>query len=78
MRPKRYLTEDERLALGQRMKVDYDDHGMSIRDLAEKYSRSYAFVHDLLVASGTTLRGRGGPNRNGKTTSTPSATKEIP
>lgn len=34
--------------------------GVSIRDLADKYGRSYGFVHRVLVEHGVQLRGRGG------------------
>lgn len=36
--------------------------GASIRNLAASTGRSYGSVHSLLLESGTTMRGRGGPN----------------
>lgn len=36
--------------------------GASIRNLAATTGRSYGSVHSMLLESGTTLRGRGGPN----------------
>ncbi len=36
--------------------------GASIRNLAATTGRSYGSIHSMLRASGTTLRGRGGPN----------------
>jgi Helix-turn-helix domain len=36
--------------------------GASIRNLAATTGRSYGSVHSILRASGTTMRGRGGPN----------------
>lgn len=40
--------------------------GASIRNLVATTGRSYGSVHSLLVESGTTMRGRGGPNRTAK------------
>jgi len=37
--------------------------GASIRNLAATTGRSYGSIHSMLLESGTTLRGRGGPNR---------------
>jgi transposase-like protein len=36
--------------------------GASIRNLAATTGRSYGSVHSMLRASGTAMRGRGGPN----------------
>ena len=36
--------------------------GASIRNLAATTGKSYGSIHSLLRESGTTLRGRGGPN----------------
>jgi len=36
--------------------------GASIRNLVATTGRSYGSIHSMLVESGTTLRGRGGPN----------------
>jgi hypothetical protein len=36
--------------------------GASIRNLVATTGRSYGAVHSMLLESGTTLRGRGGPN----------------
>ncbi|OBK44124.1 helix-turn-helix domain-containing protein [Mycobacterium sp. 1081908.1] len=36
--------------------------GASIRHLVATTGRSYGSVHSMLLESGTTLRGRGGPN----------------
>ncbi len=36
--------------------------GASIRNLVASTGRSYGSVHSMLLESGTTLRGRGGPN----------------
>lgn len=36
--------------------------GASIRNLAVATGRSYGSIHGMLLESGTTLRGRGGPN----------------
>jgi len=48
------------------LKAAYEG-GASIRTLAAAHSRSYGYVHDALTQTGTQLRGRGGPNRRGKT-----------
>lgn len=37
--------------------------GASIRNLAATTGRSYESIHSMLRESGTTMRGRGGPNR---------------
>lgn len=36
--------------------------GASIRNLAATTGRSYGSIHSMLRESGTTMRGRGGPN----------------
>ena len=36
--------------------------GASIRSLAASTGRSYGAIHSMLLESGTTMRGRGGPN----------------
>ena len=36
--------------------------GASIRNLVASTGRSYGSIHSMLLESGTTLRGRGGPN----------------
>jgi hypothetical protein len=36
--------------------------GASIRNLVSTTGRSYGAIHSMLLESGTTLRGRGGPN----------------
>ena len=36
--------------------------GASIRTLVATTGRSYGSIHSMLLESGTTLRGRGGPN----------------
>jgi transposase-like protein len=38
------------------------EQGASIRNLAATTGRSYGSVHSMLRESGTTMRGRGGPN----------------
>lgn len=38
------------------------ENGASIRTLVASTGRSYGSIHSLLLESGTTLRGRGGPN----------------
>ncbi|SHP47954.1 helix-turn-helix domain-containing protein [Mycobacteroides abscessus] len=43
------------------LKVRYEA-GASIRTIAAANGHSYGYVHDALVATGTQLRGRGGPN----------------
>ena len=40
--------------------------GASIRTLAATTGRSYGSIHSLLRESGTTLRGRGGPNHTSR------------
>ncbi|WP_077090834.1 helix-turn-helix domain-containing protein [Mycobacterium rhizamassiliense] len=38
------------------------ERGASIRTLVASTGRSYGSIHSMLLESGTTLRGRGGPN----------------
>ena len=38
------------------------ERGDSIRALVASTGRSYGSIHSMLLESGTTLRGRGGPN----------------
>lgn len=38
----------------------------SIRNLAATTGRSYGSIHSMLRESGTTMRGRGGPNRRSR------------
>ena len=40
--------------------------GASIRNLAATTGRSYGAIHSMLVASGTTMRSRGGPNHTSR------------
>jgi hypothetical protein len=40
--------------------------GASIRNLAATTGRSYGSIHSMLLESGTTLRGRGGPNHTSR------------
>jgi hypothetical protein len=40
--------------------------GASIRSLVATTGRSYGSVHSMLRQAGTTMRGRGGPNRTAK------------
>jgi hypothetical protein len=47
--------------------------GASIRNLVATTGRSYGSVHSMLLESGTTLRGRGGPNHTSARRQTPRA-----
>jgi hypothetical protein len=40
--------------------------GASIRNLVATTGRSYGSIHSLLRESGTTMRGRGGPNHRAR------------
>jgi hypothetical protein len=40
--------------------------GASIRTLVATTGRSYGSIHSMLLESGTTLRGRGGPNHTSR------------
>ncbi|WP_369808555.1 MULTISPECIES: helix-turn-helix domain-containing protein [unclassified Mycobacterium] len=40
--------------------------GASIRTLSARTGRSYGSIHSLLRQAGTTMRGRGGPNRTAR------------
>ncbi|KAN33082.1 helix-turn-helix domain-containing protein [Mycobacterium tuberculosis] len=40
--------------------------GASIPNLAATTGRSYGSIHSMLRESGTTMRGRGGPNRRSR------------
>ena len=53
------VSGDDRAALTRDVVARYDQ-GEPIRTLAESLSRSYGFVHRLLVEGGVELRGRGG------------------
>ena len=44
--------------------------GASIRNLVATTGRSYGSVHSMLLESGTTLRGRGGPNHTSRRSQT--------
>jgi hypothetical protein len=59
------ITGDDRTSLADELRERYAE-GESIRSLATSTNRSYGFVHRLLSESGTSLRGRGGANRNAK------------
>lgn len=41
------------------MRALYED-GLSVRQLAQQYDRSYGLAHTLLREAGTSMRGRGG------------------
>ncbi|WP_100522788.1 helix-turn-helix domain-containing protein [Mycobacteroides abscessus] len=43
------------------MKAEYEA-GASIRTIASTHGHSYGYVHDALIATGTQLHSRGGPN----------------
>ena len=47
--------------------------GASIRKLVATTGRSYGSVHSMLLESGTTLRGRGGPNHTSARSQSPRA-----
>ncbi|HTX95280.1 MAG TPA: helix-turn-helix domain-containing protein [Mycobacterium sp.] len=40
--------------------------GASIRSLVATTGRSYGSIHSMLVAAGTTMRSRGGPNHTSR------------
>ncbi len=42
------------------------ESGASIRSLVASTGRSYGSVHSMLLESGTTMRGRGGPNHTSR------------
>ncbi len=42
------------------------ERGASIRTLVASTGKSYGSVHSMLLESGTTLRGRGGPNHTSR------------
>ncbi|MGB3484393.1 MAG: helix-turn-helix domain-containing protein [Mycobacterium sp.] len=42
------------------------ENGASIRTLAASTGRSYGSIHSMLLESGTTMRGRGGPNHRSR------------
>ncbi|SKF67656.1 transcriptional regulator [Mycobacteroides abscessus subsp. bolletii] len=53
----------ERMQERAALKAAYEA-GASIRAIAAAHGHSYGYVHDALVATGTQLRGRGGPNNS--------------
>jgi hypothetical protein len=50
-------TDRDRLSALLRRKYE---KGSSIRELAGEHGRSYGFIHQMLLESGTTMRPRGG------------------
>jgi Helix-turn-helix domain len=56
------LTRDQLLV---ELRSAYEG-GASIRKLAASTGRSYGSIHSMLRESGTTLRGRGGPNHRAR------------
>ncbi|MGW2371883.1 MULTISPECIES: helix-turn-helix domain-containing protein [Kitasatospora] len=54
----------ERHNLARDMRQMYDA-GASVREIAEKYERSYGSVHRLLRMADVTFRPRGGPTSHG-------------
>jgi hypothetical protein len=56
------ITGADRVALAEKLKKRYES-GASIRELAADTSRSYGFIHRILVDAGVKLRGRGGATR---------------
>ena len=64
--PREYkrLTSAEREKMADKMADLYEDHHMSIREIAEQYGKSYGTVHRYLSkVAGIELRGRGGYRR---------------
>ena len=55
-------TRDEML---RELRSAYEG-GASIRALVGTTGRSYGSIHSMLLESGTTLRGRGGPNHTSR------------
>ena len=53
--------EKTRAQLLSELRTAYEG-GASIRSLAASTGKSYGCIHSMLRESGTTLRGRGGPN----------------
>ena len=54
---------EQRSELGRELASQYEG-GATIRELANKYMRSYGFVHRVLVELNVTFRPRGGIKRN--------------
>ena len=52
---------------GETLRHDYEELGMSIRDLAEAYGMAPGTVRRDLISAGATLRARGGNNRGSGT-----------
>ncbi|WP_156690328.1 helix-turn-helix domain-containing protein [Mycobacterium sp. Marseille-P9652] len=59
------LSKNTRDELLHELRNAYEG-GASIRNLAATTGRSYGSVHSMLRESGTTLRGRGGPNHRSR------------
>ena len=55
-------TRDEML---RELRSAYEG-GASIRTMVGTTGRSYGSIHSMLLESGTTLRGRGGPNHTSR------------
>jgi hypothetical protein len=54
-------TKETRDELIHELRSAYEG-GASIRNLVASTGKSYGSIHSLLRESGTTMRGRGGPN----------------
>jgi len=57
----------ERVAMQKEGKRLYN-LGWSIRDISERWNKSYGFTHRILVESGVKLRSRGGYQRGSRDT----------
>lgn len=60
--PRQRLTAEQRTAMGTAMAEDYNG-GLSVREIGEKYGRSYGAAHKMLSEVGVTLRARGGRSK---------------
>lgn len=54
---------DERASLRTTLVDQYVNDGLSIRQLALNWGRSYGFIHRMLIEAGVTLRSRGGARK---------------
>lgn len=54
------VVGDQREQMGAQMARVYDGEGASVREIAERFGRSYGAAHRMLAEAGVTFRPRGG------------------
>lgn len=54
------ISGQARANLREEMRQDYEVEGLTVKQLAAKYERSYGLTHQLLMEADTQMRPRGG------------------